>query len=257
MQVDAEGQRKSREKQFHDKVFAEGGRAGASKFYSVTKSSRARYLDAILEAVSQGPVLEFGCGAGSTAFHLATREIPVIGIDISTTAIEKAQARAERDGLERYLEFREMDAEALDLPDASVEVVCGRGIIHHLDLERAFAEVARVLKPGGSAIFLEPLGHNPVINWYRDRTPEMRTEDEHPIVVADLDLAARHFRNVTMEPFHLASMAAIPLRSLPVFESIVKSLESVDRTSFRLFPFLRKHAWAAVLVLNSPIERPA
>lgn len=37
--------------------------------------------------------------------------------------------------------------------------------------------------------FSEPLGHNPIINWYRNRTPEMRTEDEHPLLIKDIEFA--------------------------------------------------------------------
>jgi hypothetical protein len=48
------------------------------------------------------------------------------------------------------------------------------------DLSLACSEIARVLRPGGPAIFVEPLGHNPLINAYRKRTPALRTVDEHP-----------------------------------------------------------------------------
>src|SRR3546814_19128134 len=74
------------------------------------------------------------------------------------------------------------NAEQTSFPDASFDRIGGSGILHHLDLDRAYAEIARLLKPGGRAVFLEPLGHNPLLTAYRDRTPRMRTEDKnHPL----------------------------------------------------------------------------
>jgi hypothetical protein len=40
--------------------------------------------------------------------------------------------------------------------------------------------------PAGWALFSEPLGHNPLVNWYRNRTPEQRTEDEHPLLLSSI-----------------------------------------------------------------------
>lgn len=254
---DQSQERKDREKQFHDQVFAEGGREAATKFYSVTASSRDRYMDVIFESAKAGPVLEYGCGPGSTAFLLAQRGISAMGIDISSVAIEQANQRAERDGMTQLLDFKEMDAENLEFDDSSIEVVCGRGILHHLNLEKSFSEIARVLRPGGTGVFIEPLGHNPVINWYRNRTPEMRTPDEHPILRADLDLARKYFNSVEMDPFHLSSMAAIPLRKAPGFKHIVRGLDVADRALFTVLPFLKMHAWAGVFVLRAPIKSAA
>jgi len=44
----------------------------------------------------------------------------------------------------------------------------------------------------GSAIFIDPLGHNPAINMFRRSTPDLRTEDEHPLLLEDFRLAGRY-----------------------------------------------------------------
>ena len=55
-----------------------------------------------------------------------------------------------------YLD-RALDAQAMDLPDASVKVIYGQHTFHHLpDPDRFFAELRRVLSPGGGAILIEP-----------------------------------------------------------------------------------------------------
>ena len=61
---------------------------------------------------------------------------------------------------------------------------------------RGAREIARTLKPGGTALFIEPLGHNPAHQLYRRMTPSMRTADEHPLLQSDLASARRHFGEV-------------------------------------------------------------
>ena len=130
------------------------------------------------------------------------------GIDISPVAIEMGVREAASRGLRDRTHFAVMNAEALDFPDASFDRVCGSGILHHLDLKKAYGEIARVLRPNGYGIFLEPLGHNPLINWYRRRTPQMRTEDEHPLLKSDLALA----RDISRRS---ARVSSISRRSAP------------------------------------------
>src|SRR3546814_11483257 len=79
------------------------------------------------------------------------------GIDISDVAIEKGRERARQKGFTN-VRLEAMNAEAMTFPDDSFDLVFGSGIIHHLDIDRAFGEIARVLRPGGRAVFIEPLG---------------------------------------------------------------------------------------------------
>ncbi|MGP6156913.1 MAG: class I SAM-dependent methyltransferase [Vulcanimicrobiaceae bacterium] len=249
--------RKEREREFHDRRFAAGGHRPASDFYSVAGASREAYLRSINEFAKPGlRILEYGCGRGSMAFDLAAAGASVSGIDISPVAIEIAQGEAgSRDC--PPIDFQVMDAEHLAFPDASFDLVCGAGILHHLDLERAYAEVRRVLRPGGIAVFGEPLGHNALINVYRRRTPEQRTADEHPLLMRDFALARRYFGRVDVSYFHLATLAAIPFRNKRGAKTAVTVLDALDRAVFRLIPAARRFAWIVVVVLSdSPQAAP-
>lgn len=126
------------------------------------------------------------------------------------------------------------------------------GVLHHLDIGRSGAELARVLSPGGSAHFLEPMGHNPLINAYRNRTPWMRTPDEHPLVREDFTLLERWFETVDTQFQHLSTIASVPLRSWRSHRSIVRALNRVDAALFTVVPPLRHHAWFVDLQLASP-----
>ena len=240
-----------REAEFHDHTFAEDTRAELGRFYAVARGAYDRYGALVKEDVAGVDVLEYGCGPGSEAFALAHAGGRVQGIDISPVAIEMAQRTATEQGVADRCTFTVMNAEAVTLPDRSFDRICGSGILHHLDLERSFREIVRVLKPGGRAIFLEPLGHNPAINWYRRRTPEMRTEDEHPLLAKDLAQAARHFARVTPEFFHLAILASVPLQKLPYFGMVRGALDRLDKMLLNPRSPLRWAAWMTVLVLET------
>jgi ubiquinone/menaquinone biosynthesis C-methylase UbiE len=242
--------RQQRERDFHNETFAEDTRARAGKFYEIHRASSVAYDRLIREGADGADVLEYGCGKGSAAFDLAAHGARVTGIDISDVAIDLSTSRGAELGLSDQLTFAVMDAEALEFPDASFDLVCGSAILHHLDLQKAYAEIARVLRPGGRGVFIEALGHNPLINLYRRRTPELRTVDEHPLRVPEIELAKQYFSDTKVEYFHLASIAGLPLRNLRQFPAIAGSLERVDQAIFKHVPYMRRHAWMGLLELT-------
>jgi SAM-dependent methyltransferase len=241
--------RLAREAAFHDTRFAENTREATDKFYAITSSSFDYYHHQVLDDVSGKALLEYGCGTGSSAFEAAAAGADATGIDISPVAIEMGAKTAEMRGLSEHAHFKVMNAESLDFPDASFDRVCGSGILHHLDLDKAYREIARVLRPNGYGIFLEPLGHNPLINWYRRRTPDMRTEDEHPLLKHDLTHARRCFGRVRARYFHLAALGAVPLRHSALFKPAVAIGECIDRVLLASVSPLRNQAWMVVVAL--------
>lgn len=112
-------------------------------------------------------------------------------INISQRELDKGIKAAETSRLAPR--FILMDANQLDFPDNSFDVVFGGGILHHIEFERALAEVRRVLRPGGLMLFEEPLNINPVGKIVRQMTPKARTDDEKPLSHADLDYCERSF----------------------------------------------------------------
>jgi SAM-dependent methyltransferase len=249
-------ERKSREKAFHDQEYAEDARWQAvDKYYSIIEG-RAHFWEDFLRARCSGKrVLEYGCGQGKYTPRLVEFGGVVTGIDLSETGMLHAQAAAREAGVQ--IEFKAMDAEALDFPDQTFDVICGNAILHHLDLDRSFAEVARTLKANGQAIFMEPLGHNPLINLKRRMTPTLRTPDEHPLKMSDFKLARKYFGSVEVRAYHLLSLAAVPFRRLPSFPRLVSMLDRLDFALFRGLPFTMRYAWYAVAVLSEPRQAAA
>ncbi len=107
---------------------------------------------AIARIAAGETVVDIGCGAGMDLMVAARRVGPggrAIGVDMTPAMAEKARAGARAAGLAN-VEVRVGDALDLPLEDASVDVVISNGVINLTpDKERAFAEVRRVLKPGG------------------------------------------------------------------------------------------------------------
>ncbi|NIO07358.1 MAG: methyltransferase domain-containing protein [Deltaproteobacteria bacterium] len=98
-------------------------------------------------------VLDIGCGAGMDLLIAARRTGPkgkAIGVDMTPAMRERAKAAAIKAGLWQNVDIRPGTAEALPAEDASIDVVISNGVINlSPDKDRAFREIARVLKPGG------------------------------------------------------------------------------------------------------------
>jgi SAM-dependent methyltransferase len=239
------------ERAFHDDRYRNDPRAAQDKFYEGLGESEGRFAELVARFQPGDRVLELGCGIDSLAFALAERGVDVVGIDISPVAVEKATAEAETRGLTNA-SFRAMNAEALDFEDASFDGVIGTAVLHHLDVASACSEMGRVLRPNGRAVFIEPLGHNPVINWYRNRTPEARTEHEHPLRWADYALAQRFFEEVQVETFHLFAILTSPIAGRAWGRPLHRLTTAVDRRVLAVKERVRWQAWIAVSEFRRP-----
>ena len=250
--IDAATQeRLAREAEFHDHSFSTHMRESeVGKFYSIARRSYDCYRDLVFGNVAGKDVLEYGCGINSDGLALAAEGARVTGIDISPVAIEESNGLAKEQGLTDRVAYHVMNAEELTFPDNSFDLVCGIGILHHLDLEKGYSEVARVLRPGGYAVFHEPLGHNPLINRFRNRTPHLRTQDEHPLLREDLRRAKDYFSEVRPHYFHLTSLGIVPLRNTPVFKPLYALTEGLDRLLMTAIPPLKGWSWYCVMELK-------
>ncbi|OLB62135.1 MAG: methyltransferase type 11 [Acidobacteria bacterium 13_2_20CM_2_66_4] len=97
-------------------------------------------------------VADIGCGAGTDLLLAARRAGPrgrAIGVDMTEAMRQRATAGASACGLDN-VEVRNGDATRLPIDDRSVDVVISNGVLNLVpEKERAVAEIARVLKPGG------------------------------------------------------------------------------------------------------------
>ena len=98
-------------------------------------------------------VLEIGCGMGTDGAQFVRAGADYTGIDLTDAAIELARQRFAVSGLNGN--FLVSDAENLDFPDESFDLVYSHGVLHHTpDIEAAIGEIYRVLRPGGRAVIM-------------------------------------------------------------------------------------------------------
>jgi len=248
---DETSDRLEREVRFHDDRFVDDTpRHATAKYYGTAGPAKQRYRQLVTDLSAGTDMLEYGCGRGSMAWSAVGLGARVTGIDLSSRAIEQARHEAARRRVSA--EFCEMNAESLDFATDSFDLVCGSGILHHLDLTRAYSEIARVLRPDGTAVFYEPLGHNPAINLYRRLTPRLRTPDEHPLMMSDLELAQTWFRHVDAEFHVLTALAASPFKNQRVGPKLVAGLTAFDRRLFERLPRTQRWAWVTIVRLELP-----
>ena len=177
----------------------------------------------------------------------------VKAVDISPVSVEKTMSLAAERGLANRVDAIVGDAEALPFPDDSFDVVWVSGVLHHTDVAKAYAQISRVLRPTGFAVMTEALGHNPAINYYRKRTPYLRSPDEHPLKKSEVMMARQYFAHVEFRFLYLASLAAVPFQGLPGARLAIRGLDICDAILLRV-PGIRWHAWQVRMIARSPIK---
>lgn len=146
--------------------------------------------------------------------------------------------------------FSLMDANNLEFPDESFDMVFGSSILHHLDFTRALDEVRRVLKPNGRILFTEPLDNNPIGKIVRALTPQARTEDERPLRTREFEELQNRFDT----SFYYQQLLSVPfgLVSKSLFRkpdnALMKWAYRADRFLDSKFPPLRKHYRRVIIV---------
>jgi SAM-dependent methyltransferase len=150
--------------------FAEPGSAAYARFFAPFLGRLYDRVadDAVVELEDRGlkrraHLLDIGCGTGDLVVALSRRlrDARIIGMDLSPSMLLYAGRHATTDGRLRFIVG---DAAALPFDDASVDMVVSTLSLHHwAEPADAFAEIARVLRPGGVALIYDVglLAHTP------------------------------------------------------------------------------------------------
>jgi ubiquinone/menaquinone biosynthesis C-methylase UbiE len=198
------------------------------------------YVYALVGDLTGKTVLDLGCGSGENSLLLARRGADVIGVDISESLLALAQQRLAVNGCaDACVRFVPASAHRLPIPDASVDVVVGIAILHHLDLDATSREVFRVLKPGGRAIFKEPVRDSWLFRAVRKLIP-YRAPDvspfERPLTTPELRRFASQFRLTDVRSFRLPFVSVVQIA--PVLGRWTHAAYRLDRWLLRRYQSL-------------------
>lgn len=145
--------RQDRTRAFFDSV---AGRLG--KDYVPGKSWKS-LAGALLRLMPPLAVADLGAGEGAFALMLAQRARMVIAVDSSARMIEVGRDQAQRHGV-KNVDYRQGDIEEIPIGSAEVDLVFFSQSLHHaLHPQRALAEAARILVPGGRVVILDLVKH--------------------------------------------------------------------------------------------------
>ena len=160
-----------------------------------TGQARERAVSHLLP--SEFTVADLGCGTGYMAAARLGRCARLICVDSSQGMLEQAQQRLGRAPRHTRVEFRRGRLDQLPIEDGELDGVVAGMVLHHLpELDRPLEEMARALRPGGTAVVLELAPHREA--WMRAEMGDRHLGLESADVVAAFRRAG--FEDVAVDP---------------------------------------------------------
>lgn len=195
--------------------------------------------------------------------YLLEQGASVTALDVSPGMIDVVRRRAERLDHGGELETVAAPLEQSELPDDAFDLVLGRFILHHIEVASGAAELRRVLRPGGRAIFIENAGDNPLLKLARDRLagrwgiPRLGTEDEHPLTTDDIDAMRGVFARVTphypvFQFFVLFDRQVLRFK----YARASRAIRWLDDVVHRRFSRLRRFSYRVIVEIETAPAHP-
>jgi ubiquinone/menaquinone biosynthesis C-methylase UbiE len=175
-------QSKTHEAKSHEALVGGQFGARAAAYLGSAVHSQGADLQALADLVrgqSTARVLDLGCGAGHVSFHVAPEVGEVVAYDLSPEMLTVVAHSANERGL-RNIRTQQGVAENLPFADGSFDYVISRFSAHHWhDFDAGLREVTRVLKRGGTAVFIDSISPGaPVLDTYL-QTVEVLRDPSH------------------------------------------------------------------------------
>jgi len=247
------GERWRKEIEFHDHMAEEDTRWTTFRAYGLSAAA-IRYAQSSLGDTTGKVIVDCGCGHGQYTVDLIGPNRTLLAFDISGDMLRAARAFLTPVASERdcKLAFQQMAAEQIGYASESVDTIIGISVLHHLDIPTAIHEIKRVLKPGGRAVFVEPLNHNPIAGLYRLLTSDRHSETETPLDYSIFQLLEEHFQEVRHKEFYLFSLFSAIfafVHSKSLFDCVMSLLFELDEHLMNKMIWTRRYAWLTVIEL--------
>ncbi|MFA6005063.1 MAG: class I SAM-dependent methyltransferase [Patescibacteria group bacterium] len=229
-----------------------------------------RYITQVLGNIKGKTLLDIGSGLGEASVYFALKGAHVTALDLSKEMLKTTQRIAKNyktkvstvQGAIEYLNLKKSQ---------KFDVIYAGNVFHHINIPQALDQLLPHLKKDGTLVCWEPVDYNPVINLYRRIATSVRSKDERPIRLADIDVFHSYFKNVTVKWFWLTTLVifclmVVVMRRDPnktrLWKKVVEEgnswkplympLEFADKILLGLFPILGPLCWNVVLVCRAP-----
>lgn len=211
---------------------------------------------------SSGDLLQIGSGVGDKTDTLRRLGARAVGLELSSELVARAQLTYP------MTRFVEGDALAMPFDDATFDAVFSFSVMQCLNWRRMLAEVRRVLRPGGRAVFIENLAGSPFAQAYRLGKRLLRSPyraHQQPLrhlAWEECPEFRQFFSSMECRAFHLFTPALLAppvlAQALGSREGItvgaadtLRSLARLDTLMLRRFPSLSGRAWKVVVKVTS------
>ncbi len=225
------------------------------KYFQAETSPDFRLAKKLLVDLKNCHILDLGFGLGEASIYFALQGAQVTALDISPGMLVCVKKLSKKYGVEKKIKLVESPAEKIPLQNESFDLIFGGNVLHHVDISKTSKEIKRILKKGGKAIFIEPLGYNPMIQIYRKLAKDVRTKMERPFTFSDIKKLGKGFRYITHTEQQLFTTLIfvwffVGERLNPSRARYWKKIIDESERYAKVFKFLEKIDW---LILKIPL----
>lgn len=219
--------------------------------------------EAMLAAVAPvggASVLDFACGAGVVTAWLAQRGARVVGLDLSPEAVARSRELLDALGLTATVVATTLEEAGDEL--GPFDAMVGRYALHHTDVAALAPLLARCLRPGGTAAFVETFASNPVLGlcrrWLVGRAgiPRFGTPDERPLDRAAVAALESAFGSAAVEVAQLRFLRILDRQVLRYRSRRLSSLLAAGDDLLARLPGSTRLSYHQVLVLRRTAPSP-
>jgi len=236
-------------KSFYNNCWSDNSSLASEESHLVMRKKAVDYSMKLMGELKNKKFLEVGVGSGKQAMFFASKGLFYYGVDISDSSIDIIKSKFKRFGLKGNLQLG--NSEKLAFKDKTFDRVYFNSLIMHVDHEKTILEISRVLKKGGSLVFLEPMSSNPFLWVYRTFFSKYDKLKPDYFRYDEISKYSKFFSKFFHKEFYLFSTLFLLVFSIfknkNCYVSIVNFFENFDRLLITILPFFNRFCWVSVV----------